>query len=176
MISQEKTLIVENKKRIILWRAETPILISTTTLYHDNHHVIAIQQTTTGCDNHEELQLFSTLDEVINVGFTVTDTEETDFVVADSAEKPSISNASPPTKKPRSSGRPALESSHKDMSMKGIGGKLFNIMSSKINNCNKNETPETFDSEYYLDQLDPSKRKKVIHVTKVTKEYMEIGM
>lgn len=43
----------------------------------------------------------------------------------------------------------------------------------KINNCKKDEVPETFDSENYLDQLDPSKRMKFIHVTKVTKEYME---
>ena len=76
MISQEKTLAVENKKRIILWRTETPTLISTMILYHDKHHVIAIQQTTTGCDNHEELKLISTHDEVTNVGVTVTDTED----------------------------------------------------------------------------------------------------
>ena len=43
----------------------------------------------------------------------------------------------------------------------------------EINICKKNEIPETFDSEYYLDQLDPSKRNIFIHVTKVTKEYME---
>ena len=43
----------------------------------------------------------------------------------------------------------------------------------KINNCKKDEVPETFDSEYYLDQLDPSKRMKFIDVTKVTKEYMK---
>ena len=49
--------------------------------------------------------------------------------------------------------------------MKDIGSKLFNIRSSKINNCKKDEIPETFDSEYYLDQLDPSKRNKFIHVT-----------
>ena len=53
--------------------------------------------------------------------------------------------------------------------MKGIGSKLFNIRSSKINNCKKNEIPEKFDSEYYLDQLDPSKENKFIQVTKVTK-------
>ena len=51
------------------------------------------------------------------------------------------------------------------MWMKDIGSKLFNIRSSKINNCKKDEIPETFDSEYYLDQLDPSKRNKFIHVT-----------
>ena len=49
--------------------------------------------------------------------------------------------------------------------MKDIGSKLFNIRSSKINNCKKNEIPETFDSEYCLDQLDPSKRNEFIHVT-----------
>ena len=43
----------------------------------------------------------------------------------------------------------------------------------KINICKTNEILETFDSEYYLDQLDPSKRKKFIYVTKVTKEYIE---
>ena len=60
--------------------------------------------------------------------------------------------------------------------MKDMGTKLFDVRSSywlnKIN-CKKNEIPETFDSEYYLDQLDPSKRKKFIHVTKVTKDYIE---
>ena len=61
--------------------------------------------------------------------------------------------------------------------MKDIGSKLFRKRSShclnKINNCKKDEVPETFDSENYLDQLDPSKRMKFIHVTKVTKEYMK---
>ena len=61
--------------------------------------------------------------------------------------------------------------------MKDIGSKIFNVRSShclnKINICKTNEILETFDSEYYLDQLDPSKRKKFIYVTKVTKEYIE---
>ena len=61
--------------------------------------------------------------------------------------------------------------------MKDIGSKLFDARSSqclnKINICKKNEIPETFDSEYYLDQLDPSKRKKFIHIMKMTKEYIE---
>ena len=59
----------------------------------------------------------------------------------------------------------------------GHRSKLFHKRSShrliKINNCKKDEVPETFDSEYYLDQLDPSKRMKFIDVTKVTKEYMK---
>lgn len=61
--------------------------------------------------------------------------------------------------------------------MKDIGSKLFDVRSShrlnKINICKKNKIPETFDSQYYLDQLDPSMRKKFIHVAKVTKEYKE---
>ena len=89
-------------------------------------------------------------------------------------EKP---DASPPTKKPRRSRRPTLENPHNDVWMKNIGTKLFRKRSShrlnKINNCKEDEVPETFDSEYYLDQLDLSKRMKFIHVTKVTKEYME---
>ena len=85
--------------------------------------------------------------------------------------------ASPLTKKPRSSDRLAFENPHKVVWMKDSGSKLFNVRSSyrlnKINVCKKNEIPETFDSEYYLDQLDPPKRKKLIHVTKMTKECME---
>ena len=60
--------------------------------------------------------------------------------------------------------------------MKDVGSKLFDIWSShhlnKINDCKNSEIPEAFDSEHYLDQLDPSKKKKFIHVTIVTKEYM----
>ena len=61
--------------------------------------------------------------------------------------------------------------------MKDVGSKLFDIWSShhlnKTNDCKNDEIPEAFNSEYYLDQLDPSKKKKFIHVTIVTKEYME---
>ena len=56
-----------------------------------------------------ESQLISTIDEVANVGAFVTDTEETDFVVAEPEEEHSVPEASPPTKKPRSSGHLALE-------------------------------------------------------------------
>ena len=108
---------------------------------------------------------------------TVTDTEKADFVAAEPEEEPSICDSSLPTKKFRSLGRLALDNPHKNVWMKNIGSKLFDVRSSrrlnKINICKKNEIPETFDSEYYLDQLDLSKRNKFIHVTKVTKEYME---
>ena len=124
-------------------------------------------------NRYGESQLISTL----HVGAIVTDTEEADFVVAEPEEEPSVRDTSPPTKKLRSSGRLTLENPHKDVWMKDIGSKLFNVRSShclnKINICKKNEIPETFDSECYLDQLDPSKRKKFIHVTNVTKECME---
>lgn len=100
-----------------------------------------------------------------------------DFDFAEPEGEPSVADASPPTKKPRSSGRLALENPHKDAWMKGIGSKPFTIRFShrlnKTNNCKKDEIPEKIDSEYYLDHLDPSKRKKFIHETKVTKEYME---
>ena len=71
----------------------------------------------------------------------------------------------------------ALENTHKYVWMKNIDIKVFNIRSSnrlnKINNCKKDELPKTFDSGYYLDQLNPSMRKKFILVTKMTKEFME---
>ena len=126
---------------------------------------------------HGESQLNSTLDEITNVGATVTYTEEADFVVAELDEEPSAPDGSPSTKKPRGFGSLPFENLHKDVWMKDIGSKLFDIRSShclnKINNCKKDEKPETFENEYYLDQLDPSKRKKFVQVTKVTKEYME---
>ena len=53
---------------------------------------------------HGGSQLISTL----NVGATVTDTEEADFVVAKPEEEPSVCDTSPPTKKLKSSGRLAL--------------------------------------------------------------------
>ena len=56
-----------------------------------------------------ESQLISTIDEVANVGDFVTDTEETDFVVAEPEEEHSVPEASPATKKPRSSSHLALE-------------------------------------------------------------------
>ena len=56
-----------------------------------------------------ESKLISTIDEVANVGAFVTNTEETDFVVAKPEEEHSVPEASRPTKKPRSSGHLALE-------------------------------------------------------------------
>ena len=74
---------------------------------------------------------------------------------------------------PRSSDHLALENPHKDMWMKDIGSKVFNTRPSyclnKNNNCKNQEIPETFDIEYYLDQLDPPKRGKFTQVTKMTK-------
>ena len=60
---------------------------------------------------HGESQLISTL----NVGTTVTDTEEADFAVAEPEEKPSVHDTSPPTKKLRSLGYLAVENPHKDV-------------------------------------------------------------
>ena len=42
---------------------------------------------------HEHSQLISTLDEVTNFRSTTTDTEEADFVVADTEEEPSVLDA-----------------------------------------------------------------------------------
>ena len=49
--------------------------------------------------------------------------------------------------------------------MKDIGSKHFDVRSfhrlNKIDICKKNEIPETFDSEYYLNQLEFIQEKEI---------------
>ena len=84
---------------------------------------------------------------------------------------------SPPVKKQRATKRIITDNPNKIVWMEDYGSKLFDVLSHhclrNIENCKKNEVPETFDSEYYFDQVNPSQRKQFIHIGKVTQEYID---
>ena len=107
--------------------------------------------------------------------------ESSAVTVAEQA--PSISTSkkretSPKTPPKRSASvRHEGEHIHKQAWLEDYGNHLFDVVSrqrlSKIANATSQEDTETFDSEYYNDQKNPSQRTHFIEVMKVTKEYYD---